>query len=66
MKKLILTMVLVFATGLVTKIDASNLFDAGLSCVEQAWRYGTHRGNGDPEREYYWTNYYYNNHCVNE
>lgn len=63
MKKLILTLVFVFAMGLVTKIDASSLIEAGLSCVERAWRYGTHRGNGDSESEYYWTNYYYTTYC---
>ena len=67
MKKIILTLVFVFAMGMFNSLNASNnLFieKAELSCIEKAWNFGTFMGIGDPEKEYRMTDYYYRKYCL--
>tara|TARA_B110000046_G_scaffold172398_1_gene194136 strand:- start:182 stop:379 length:198 start_codon:yes stop_codon:yes gene_type:complete len=63
MKKLILGMVFVFATG--TMMNASSI-DETLgkdSCFQDVWDYGTEMGTSD-YGEWFYMNEYYETHCV--
>jgi hypothetical protein len=52
MKKLILGMVFVFATG--TMMNANNSIENNSDCLADAWDYG----------EWFYMNEYYETHCV--
>lgn len=32
-------------------------------CTKDAWEYGTRQGDGDENREYFFTNWYYETYC---
>ena len=75
MKKIILGIVFVFATSLsiasISKSENKSNFEAnkivlGGNCHQDAWDYGTLKGNGDPYWEWYYTNKYFNENCRNQ
>ncbi|MBE7692058.1 hypothetical protein G1K75_08610 [Tenacibaculum finnmarkense] len=61
MKKVILVVAMVFATGSFVNANTSevseNPEDEG--CAEKAWDYGTANGGGDADKEYELTEAYY-------
>lgn len=60
MKKLILGMVFVFATG--TMMNANSIstnVEQPVDCFQDAWDYGTEHGGGDETLEWFWTDVYY-------
>lgn len=38
--------------------------DGTSDCTQEAWDYGTEMGGGDPAWEYYYTDKYYRENCV--
>ncbi|MCD8413800.1 hypothetical protein LNI90_04670 [Tenacibaculum dicentrarchi] len=65
MKKVILVVAMVFATGSLVNANTSevseNLEDK--TCAEKAWDYGTVKGRGNEFKEYKATNWYYIRFC---
>ncbi|WP_181374547.1 hypothetical protein [Polaribacter aquimarinus] len=62
MKKLILAVVFVFATGTIMNANSFRII-AFQDCTQDAWDYGTEAGDGDPVAEYEYTNQYFELHC---
>lgn len=61
MKKVILALAMVFATsGLV---NANTSVELKGDCTDEAWKYGTREGDGDPQAEYAYTNQYFELYC---
>ncbi len=70
MKKLILSMVFVFASFAMVNAnsntksdDTDNSIVEYPGCTADAWRYGTEMGGGDPEEEYFYTSLYSDLFC---
>ncbi|MCG1035144.1 hypothetical protein [Polaribacter sargassicola] len=67
MKKLILAMVFVFATGTIMNASVINSIREEIiffeDCTSDAWEYGTQEGEGNPTLEYEYTNQYFELHC---
>jgi hypothetical protein len=68
MKKVILSLVFVFATGAIMNATSSKeeitttitrTLEKSKDCFGDAWAYGTANGGGDEELEYALTNAYY-------
>jgi len=63
MKKLFLTLVLVFATGTVMNANSNKNELLFGDCTQAAWDFGTEMGGGTDEGEYYYTNSYFEVLC---
>jgi hypothetical protein len=65
MKKLILSLVFLLATG-TSFMNANTNFINNLTfgdCTQAAWDWGTEAGGGDPQAEYEYTNSYFEYYC---
>lgn len=63
MKKLFLTLVLVFATGTIMNANSNKNELLFGDCTQAAWDFGTRLGEGNEEDEYYFTNSYFEIMC---
>ena len=63
MKKLILSLVFVLATGTVMNASSNDETLAKKSCFEEAWAFGTEEGGGDATVERERMNAYYTHWC---
>ncbi|MDD7915627.1 hypothetical protein [Polaribacter ponticola] len=63
MKKLILGMVFVFATGTMMNANTATGIEKPNDCFEDAWEFGEEEGGGDETQEWYWMNKYYTMWC---
>ena len=64
MKKLILSLVFVLATGS-TFMNANNSNEVRMAdCFQDAWDFGTEEGGGDETEEWYHMNNYYTYNCM--
>jgi hypothetical protein len=61
LKKLILSLVFVLATGSI--MNANNSIENNSDCLADAWDYGTELGTSD-YGEWFYMNEYYETHCV--
>ncbi|MBE7647457.1 hypothetical protein [Tenacibaculum finnmarkense] len=59
MKKVILVVAMVFATGSLVNANTSEVSEGANGCAEDAWDYGTANGGGDADKEYELTEAYY-------
>ncbi len=56
-----------FALGFNNSIGAATKIKIDmpkLSCIERAWNFGTFMGDGNSEKEYKFTDYYYKKYCL--
>lgn len=63
MKKLILSLVFVFAAGAMMNANTNVVVeDYPKDCFSEAWEYGSNMGYSEYS-EWFYTNEYYNTHC---
>lgn len=63
MKKLFLTLALVFATGTAMNASVIEKETLLLDCFQDAWDFGSKYGDGDEYLEWALTNAYYDHFC---
>ncbi|WP_239774300.1 hypothetical protein [Tenacibaculum finnmarkense] len=64
MKKVILVIAMVFATGSFVNANTSENIEVQVEdCAQDAWDFGTREGGGNERDEYLWTNIYYTLIC---
>ena len=69
MKKLFTIIAVFFVFSMNTKAEEAALTtEPGTpedeECTKAAWEYGTRQGDGDRDREYFMTNWYYEVYCA--
>jgi hypothetical protein len=65
MRKLILSLVFVLATGTVMNASSNDETLVKSSCFQEAWDFGTEEGGGDETKEWERMNAYYTMWCMN-